>query len=59
MDRAIPLLRCLAEEKVDLVGADVYEGVCVSHIGGKILASKLSRVKYYFTDAYRHFVICK
>jgi hypothetical protein len=43
-----PLLRCLGEEETHLVLFEVHEGVCGSHIGGRVLAAKLLRAGYYW-----------
>ncbi|RDY04043.1 hypothetical protein CR513_12310, partial [Mucuna pruriens] len=41
------LLKCLEIEEAEYVMQEVHEGVCGSHIGGRTLASKISRANYY------------
>ncbi|XP_072086991.1 uncharacterized protein [Arachis hypogaea] len=38
-----PLLRCVDKEEADIIMDEVHEGVCGNHIGGMILASKITR----------------
>lgn len=42
-----PLLRCLAKEHAEYVMAEVHEGICRSHFGGRALAAKVIRARYY------------
>ncbi|XP_045796465.1 uncharacterized protein LOC123890806 [Trifolium pratense] len=43
-----PLLKCLAPKQAEYVIAEVHEGVCGSHIGGRALAAKVLRAGYYW-----------
>lgn len=43
-----PLLRCLATDQAKYVMAEVHEGICGSHIGGRALAAKVIRAGYYW-----------
>ncbi|RDX80198.1 Gypsy retrotransposon integrase-like protein 1, partial [Mucuna pruriens] len=45
---SFPLLRCMDGEEVVYVIREVYEGVCGMHIGGRALASKITRAGYYW-----------
>ena len=42
-----PLLRCLEPDEARTVLAEVHEGVCGEHIGGRTLAHKILRRGYY------------
>lgn len=48
MGRVIPMLRFLGKNDATLVLMEVHEGVCESHIRGRTLKNKLSRVRYYW-----------
>jgi hypothetical protein len=43
-----PLLKCLAPRQAEYVIAEVHEGACGTHIGGRALASKVLRAGYYW-----------
>ncbi|XP_025692656.1 uncharacterized protein [Arachis hypogaea] len=43
-----PLLKCLHPDQTDYVLREVHEGCCGHHIGGKALARKLIRARYYW-----------
>ncbi|XP_015953028.1 uncharacterized protein LOC107477505 [Arachis duranensis] len=43
-----PLLKCLHPDQTNYVLREVHEGCCGHHIGGKALARKLIRAKYYW-----------
>ncbi|XP_065012910.1 uncharacterized protein LOC135641476 [Musa acuminata AAA Group] len=43
-----PLLRCLEPDEARTVLAEVHEGVCGEHIGGRTLAHKILRQGYYW-----------
>ncbi|GKV37609.1 hypothetical protein SLEP1_g45619 [Rubroshorea leprosula] len=45
---SMPLLRCLTPYEAEYAVREVHEGVCGTHIGGKILARKLLRHGYYW-----------
>ncbi|RDY08985.1 rnhA, partial [Mucuna pruriens] len=45
---SFPLLRCLEEEDSSYVLKEVHEGACGTHIGGRALASKIARARYYW-----------
>ncbi|RDX76974.1 hypothetical protein CR513_42980, partial [Mucuna pruriens] len=44
---AFPLLRCVEGEEATYVMCEVHEGICGTHIGGRALASKITRARYY------------
>ncbi|XP_056697831.1 uncharacterized protein [Spinacia oleracea] len=44
-----PLLRCVTPEKGKEILADLHQGLCSSHIGGRALAEKALRTVDYFT----------
>lgn len=41
------MLRCIEEQKIALVLAEVHKGECSIHIGGRYMTHKLSKVGYY------------
>ncbi|XP_064992502.1 uncharacterized protein LOC135629235 [Musa acuminata AAA Group] len=43
-----PLLRCLEPDEARMVLAEIHEGVCGEHIGGRTLAHKILRQGYYW-----------
>ncbi|XP_065017249.1 uncharacterized protein LOC135643811 [Musa acuminata AAA Group] len=43
-----PLLRCLEPDEAQTVLAEIHEGVCREHIGGRTLAHKILRQGYYW-----------
>ncbi|XP_064967019.1 uncharacterized protein LOC135613950 [Musa acuminata AAA Group] len=43
-----PLLWCLEPDEAQMVLAEVHEGVCGEHIGGRTLAHKILRQGYYW-----------
>ncbi|XP_020963855.1 uncharacterized protein LOC110265278 [Arachis ipaensis] len=43
-----PLLKCLLPDQTEYVLREVHEGCCGHHIGGKALARKLIRARYYW-----------
>ncbi|XP_064947540.1 uncharacterized protein LOC103974979 [Musa acuminata AAA Group] len=57
-----PLLRCLEPDEAQTVLAEVHEGACGEHIGGRILAHKVLRQGYYWPimcrDARTHVQRC-
>ncbi|XP_057456689.1 uncharacterized protein LOC130747692 [Lotus japonicus] len=44
----VPLLRCVSKEDAERIMFEVHEGVCASHIGGRSLASKVLRARFYW-----------
>ncbi|RDX82658.1 Retrovirus-related Pol polyprotein from transposon 17.6, partial [Mucuna pruriens] len=44
---AFPLLRCVNKGEAEYVIKEVHEGICGTHIGGRALASKIARARYY------------
>ena len=42
-----PLLECVHGEKCTRIMAELHEGICGSHIGGRALAARTLRVGYY------------
>ncbi|XP_064983502.1 uncharacterized protein LOC135623960 [Musa acuminata AAA Group] len=57
-----PLLRCLEPGEAQIVLAEIHEGTCGEHIGGRILAHKTLRQGYYWPtmrrDARMHVQRC-
>ncbi|XP_057418168.1 uncharacterized protein LOC130712350 [Lotus japonicus] len=53
-----PLLKCLSREKADYVLAEIHEGSCGHHPGGRSLARKTLRAGYFWPtlekDAIKH-----
>ncbi|XP_038986795.1 uncharacterized protein LOC120112114 [Phoenix dactylifera] len=43
-----PLLRCLRPSEADYAMREVHEGICGSHMGGRALAHKILRQRYYW-----------
>ncbi|XP_064971643.1 uncharacterized protein LOC135616384 [Musa acuminata AAA Group] len=43
-----PLLRCLEPNEAQTILAEIHEGVCGEHIGGRTLAHKILRQGYYW-----------
>ena len=42
-----PLLKCIDKEQALYVMAEVHEGVCGHHLGGRSLSGKILRARYY------------
>ena len=45
---SLPLLKCLGPEKAEYVLAEVHEGVCGNHSGGRALAQKIVHQGFYW-----------
>jgi len=43
-----PILVCVSGEQCTRIMAELHEGICGSHIGGRSLSSKAIRVGYYW-----------
>ena len=43
-----PILVCVSGDQCARIMAEVHEGICGSHIGGRCLASKAIRAGYYW-----------
>ena len=41
-------LRCLKREEVEGVMEEVHQGICGSHMNGRMLAKKILRIGYYW-----------
>jgi len=58
-----PILVCVSGEQCTRIMAELYEGVCDNHVGGRSLASKAVRAVYYWPtmreDCIRHAQRCK
>ncbi|XP_065002236.1 uncharacterized protein LOC135635220 [Musa acuminata AAA Group] len=48
-----PLLRCLEPDEAQTVLAEIHEGVCGKHSGGRTLAHKILRQGYYWSTMCR------
>lgn len=44
----VPLLKCIEGEQADYVLAEIHEGICGQHLGGRSLARKVLRAGYYW-----------
>ena len=40
-------LRCLKKEEAEKVMEEVHQGICGSHMNGRMLAKKILRMEYY------------
>jgi len=58
-----PILVCVSGDQCARIMAEVHEGICGSHIGGRCLASKAIRAGYYWPtireDCTRYAQRCK
>jgi len=58
-----PILVCVREDQCARIMAELYKGICGSHIGGRSLASKAIRAGYYWPtvreDCTRYAQQCK
>ncbi|GAA0160018.1 hypothetical protein LIER_38963 [Lithospermum erythrorhizon] len=43
-----PLLRCVSQEDIPKIRAEVHQGWCGSHIGGRSLTVKITRIRYFW-----------
>jgi len=43
-----PILTCVSEDQCTRIMAELHEGICGSHVGGRALSSKGVRVGYYW-----------
>lgn len=48
-----PLLKCVLQDEAQYILAEVHEGVCGSHSGGRALAAKVMKARYYLPHALR------
>ncbi|XP_041026908.1 uncharacterized protein LOC121267101 [Juglans microcarpa x Juglans regia] len=44
---AMPPLRCISQKEAQYLLAEIHEGICSNHSGGRALAGKAMRVGYY------------
>ena len=58
-----PILVCVSGDQCTRIMAELHEGICGSHVGGRSLASKAVRAGYYWPtmkeDCIRHAQRCK
>ena len=58
-----PILSCVSDEQCTHIMAELHEGICGSHIGGRALSSKAFRARYYWPtmseDCTRYAQRCK
>jgi len=58
-----PIQVCVSGEQCTRIMAELHEGICGSHVGGRSLASKVVRVGYYWPmmreDCIRHAKRCR
>ncbi|XP_068476209.1 uncharacterized protein [Phaseolus vulgaris] len=43
-----PILVCVSGDQCSRIMAELHEGICGSHVGGRSLASKVVRARYYW-----------
>jgi hypothetical protein len=44
----LPLLKCIFSEEGDYVLHEIFEGICGSHSGARVLAHKAVRIGFYW-----------
>jgi hypothetical protein len=44
----LPLLKCISRPETEYFLEEIHEGVCSSHLGGRMLVHKAVRVVYYW-----------
>ena len=49
-----PILVCVSGEQCTCIMAELHEGICGSHIGGRSLSSKAIRAGYYWPTMREH-----
>lgn len=49
----LPLLKCLSQDEADYTLKEIHERVCGSHSGGRLLAHKAFRARYYWLKMYQ------
>ena len=58
-----PILTCVSGDECTRIMAELHEGICGSHMGGRSLASKVVRAGFYWPtvkeDCVRHAQHCK
>jgi len=58
-----PILTCVSDDECIRIMAELHEGICGSHVGGRSLASKVVRAGFYWPivkeDCVRHAQRCK
>ena len=58
-----PILTCLSGDECTRIMAELHEGICGSHVGGRSLASKVVRTGFYWPtvkeDCVRHAQRCQ
>ncbi|XP_068498259.1 uncharacterized protein [Phaseolus vulgaris] len=58
-----PILVCVSGDQCTRIMAELHEGICGSHVGGRSLASKVVRAGYYWLtmreDCIKHTQRCK
>ncbi|XP_042942589.1 uncharacterized protein LOC122276744 [Carya illinoinensis] len=50
---SVPLLICISVQEVQYLLAEIHEGICGNHSGGRTLARKAVRAGYYWPNALR------
>ena len=59
----VPLIKCIDKDKTQYVIAEVHEGVCGHHLGGRSLSGKILKAKYYWpimkADCMKYIQKCK
>ena len=44
---SLPYLRCASAKEADYMLHEIHEGVCGNHVGGRSLAGKALKARYY------------
>jgi hypothetical protein len=44
----LPLLKCISSEEGDYVLHEIFEGICGSHLGARVLAHKVVQTSFYW-----------
>lgn len=44
----LPFLKCISKAEVNYVLREIYEGICGSHVGSRMLAHKVIRSHYFW-----------
>lgn len=48
-----PLLRCVSKEEANYIMGEIHTTVCGNHSGGRALAAKILRARYYWPHPLR------
>jgi len=48
-EHSTPLLKCLSQEQTEYIIRELHEGIYGLHCGARMMATKVSRVRYYWS----------